>query len=123
MWDRLTSEEAILLIARHLSSHDSDQEISKRILPAQIQLRLPDDRPHPDDPLPGSEGRDKGSWTLVDENPATMLIRNAIGDGDAEVRRMVLSLGSPIGRAMKDDMTVTWVISSNTAIDSMVVTG
>ncbi|KAI9637243.1 phosphatase 2C-like domain-containing protein [Dioszegia hungarica] len=44
---------------------------------------------------------------LTDDNPATGLIRAAIGGGDPRTRQILLSLGAPMGRAMRDDMTVT----------------
>jgi pyruvate dehydrogenase phosphatase len=104
----LTSEEAVLLVAAHLEKYTGS--IPKADLPKKFSLLPPakaEDRPYPAQPLPGTAGRDKGNWMFEDTNASTLLIRNAIGDGDAELRSMVLSLNGAEARDLRDDMTAT----------------
>lgn len=63
----------------------------------------------------GVEGKDhrrkrnSGSWAFRDENVGTHLIRNALGGGDEESLRQLVSIPAPYSRRHRDDITVTVV--------------
>ncbi|GFZ44558.1 hypothetical protein JCM24511_02282 [Saitozyma sp. JCM 24511] len=107
VFDRVTSEEATLLMAAYLE-HKNHPPIAKTDLPSKLALtEPPTERPWPSEPLPGTVGRDIGKWVFAnDENAATHMIRNSLpGHGDAEVHRIALSLRENTARQFRDDMT------------------
>lgn len=61
------------------------------------------------------QGKDKrrqrasGSWAFVDDNIGVHLIRNALGGGDENELRRLMSIPSPWSRSHRDDITVTVV--------------
>ena len=59
----------------------------------------------------GGVGHSKASkqFTCIDDNPATHLIRNALGGGDVDKLTGLLSLQYPISRSHRDDISVTVV--------------
>ncbi|OCF41513.1 hypothetical protein I317_04716 [Kwoniella heveanensis CBS 569] len=125
LWDKLTSEEAVLLLAAH-SAHAHHTPISKSLLPTQFpQTPLTpspsalafadgekhegeDTRPYPAEPLPGTvPSNSKGVWLFEDDNAATHLMRNGLdGDGDKRVHGMTLSLPGGVARKVRDDTSV-----------------
>lgn len=109
VFDRVTSEEATLLMATYLEHEDHPPiTIAKTDLPSRISLSdPPTERPWPAEPLPGTSGRDIGQWVFAnDENAATHMIRNSLpGHGNPEVHRMALSLRDSTARQFRDDMT------------------
>jgi pyruvate dehydrogenase phosphatase len=58
---------------------------------------------------PQRQQRKGASWTFVDDNPSTHLIRNALGGGDELSLRQLLSIPAPYSRRFRDDITVTVV--------------
>lgn len=112
MWDRITSEEATLLLASYLA-HPTHPEIHKSQLPQHFPLKPypPNfERPYPAQDLPGSgsEERSTGTWAFEgDANAATHLIRNSLGGGNKQLRAEYLSLKAPVTRWLRDDVTVT----------------
>ena len=111
VWDCLTSEEATLLVASHIS-HRTHSDISKTDLPKLFRLLpQPKDRLYPAEDLPGSGSRSSGSWVFEDDdNAATHLIRNSIAGADRVRRGELLSLTGKITRRVRDDVTVTCVL-------------
>ena len=126
MWDRLTSEEAVILVAEHLnrtqgscsgSDHSVQTKEAAHIPKAELPLKeafkslMESDnasapRPYPASDLPGSAARSNGNWTFKDDNAATHLVRNSIGDGDEKVRRQLMSAVGDAGvRDARDDVT------------------
>lgn len=117
----MTSEEAVILVAELLDNQiqgsvDAQGQgpgglIPKWILPFQskfedLMASADKDRPYPADAMPGSEGRCKGSWVFKDQNAATHLVRNSIGDGDEKLRRQMMSAVGDAGvREARDDVT------------------
>lgn len=64
-------------------------------------------RPWPAKDLPGStEETSEGVWRFEDKNAAAHLIRNAVGRGDREQWRQILSLKGSAQREMQDDQAV-----------------
>ena len=112
VWDRISSEEATLLVASYLA-HRTHPDIPK----AQLAKLFPlapstEPRPYPAEDLPGSPSRWVQNWTYEgDTNAATHLIRNAIAGADKKYRSEMLSLHGKVSRYKRDDMTVTWVFS------------
>ena len=96
--DGLSSEEVALLIAAKRSQAGLDQVVSKSELAQQITLETLEPRPYPAQPLPGTtEANSKGTWTLTDDNLATMVLRNAMGKGDEELGRRLMSMNKEGG--------------------------
>lgn len=108
VWDRITSEEAALLVASYLA-HPTHPDVPKQYLPSQIAFHPPpSERPYPVEPLPGTKGRDEGSWCFEgDKNAATHLIRNSLGGGDRKERGELLSMDGKMTRWLRDDITVS----------------
>lgn len=83
-------------------------DIPKNVLPRLYPFTAPTEpRRFPAEALPGTEGRDAGSWVFEDSNAATHLIRNTLGGRpwDGETRQRVLSMRDAGVRVMRDDMT------------------
>ena len=96
--DGLSSEEVALLIAAKRSQAGLDQVVSKSELAQQITLETLEPRPYPAQALPGTtEANSKGTWTLTDDNLATMVLRNAMGKGDEELGRRLMSMNKEGG--------------------------
>jgi len=110
LWDRITSEEATLLVASYLS-HPKHEDIPKTSLPATYPLIPPiEPRPYPAEELPGSPDRADGAWVFEgDSNAATHLIRNSLAGADRQWRRELLSMRGKPTRQKRDDITVTVV--------------
>ncbi|RSH89527.1 hypothetical protein EHS25_002077 [Saitozyma podzolica] len=112
LWDRITSEEATLLVASYLS-HPNHPDIPKVAIPNIFPLQPPlpeSQRPYPVQDLPGTGDRAAGSWVYEgDENAATHLIRNSLAGGDRKLRGELLSMHGGVTRWMRDDITVTVV--------------
>ncbi|WVF66667.1 hypothetical protein IAT40_001408 [Kwoniella sp. CBS 6097] len=105
LWDRITSEEATLLLASYLS-HPKHADIPKTTLPTLFPLSEPtSERPYPVQDLPQPKGE---SWAYEgDSNAATHLIRNSLAGADRKSRAELLSLSGKVSRWMRDDVTVT----------------
>ncbi|OCF43111.1 hypothetical protein I317_03080 [Kwoniella heveanensis CBS 569] len=105
LWDRLTSEEATLLLASYLA-HPKHADIAKTTLPTLYPLAEPtSERPYPAQDLPQPKGE---SWAFEgDNNAATHLIRNSLAGADRKSRAELLSLSGKVSRWMRDDVTVT----------------
>ena len=113
VWDWTSSEEAALLLAAHQNKAVSP-DIPKVTLPLIHEFTpSSEERKFPAQDLPGSPGRDIGSWVFEDDNSATHLVRNALGGmgWDKDVRRKVLSMREGGTRVVRDDTTVMCVIS------------
>ncbi|CAK9779770.1 unnamed protein product [Cutaneotrichosporon oleaginosum] len=107
LWDRITSEEATLLMAAYLNNKKRN-DVNKAKLAQEIPVATTEPRPFPVQDLPGSGKRDQGQWVFEgDSNAATHLIRNALGGGDRKLRGELLSLNGKVARYFRDDMTVT----------------
>lgn len=105
----MTSEEATLLVASHLS-HPTHSSITKKALQQSITLgpyAEGQERLHPVQDLPGTADRTEGAWVFEgDANAATHLIRNSLsGEGEVK-RRELLSLKGPMAKCARDDITV-----------------
>lgn len=107
VWDRITSEEATLLMAAYLKEKKRG-DVNKAVLAKEVDLKTTEPRPYPEQDLPGSGARDAGQWVFEgDVNAATHLIRNALGGGDRKLRGELMSLNGKVARYFRDDMTVT----------------
>lgn len=107
MWDRITSEEATLLVASYIN-HQSRPDVAKAALASEYPL-VPSsgERPYPAEDLPGSPSRSTGTWVFEnDKNAATHLIRNSLAGGDRKLRGELLSLHGETTRWLRDDITV-----------------
>ncbi|KAH9948406.1 protein serine/threonine phosphatase 2C [Amylocystis lapponica] len=104
LWDQLTSEEVVALVAGHLAGLKG--AVAKTSLPGLVRTSSG---------APTVEGKDKrrkgsdGAWAFVDENVGAHLIRNAFGGADERRLRELLSIPAPHARRYRDDITVTVV--------------
>ncbi|KAL1406953.1 hypothetical protein Q8F55_006365 [Vanrija albida] len=109
LWDRITSEEATVLMAAYLANAKRP-DVGKVTLAEEIKVKTTEPRPYPVEDLPGQGKRTDGQWAFEgDANAATHLIRNALGGGDRKLRGELLSLHGKVSRYMRDDMTVSVV--------------
>ncbi|ORY23538.1 phosphatase 2C-like domain-containing protein [Naematelia encephala] len=108
LWDRITSEEATLLLASYLS-HPTHPDIPKTTLPTLFPLHPPAaSRLYPAEDMPGSSTRSSGGWVYSgDENAATHLIRNSLAGSDRQKMTELLSVNGKVARWLRDDITVT----------------
>ena len=103
LWDQLTSEEVVALVGGYISGLKG--VVAKSDLPSLV----------PTSSGVTVEGKDKrrknesGSWAFVDSNISTHLIRNALGGGDEQRLRQMLSIPVPLARSYRDDITCTVV--------------
>ncbi|WVR03177.1 hypothetical protein IAU60_000168 [Kwoniella sp. DSM 27419] len=107
LWDRLTSEEATLLVASYLA-HPKHNDIAKTVLPKMLPLaETKGERPYPAQDLPQPTD---SSWSFEgDSNAATHLIRNSLAGANRKNRAELLSMTGEVTRWMRDDITVTVV--------------
>ncbi|KAI0375866.1 protein serine/threonine phosphatase 2C [Pilatotrama ljubarskyi] len=105
LWDELSNEEVVALVGGYLSGLRGT--IPKAQLPQLVQTSVGS---------AGVEGKDKdhrrpqqGAWAFEDDNIGTHLIRNALGGGDVEHLRKLVSIPAPLSRRFRDDITVTVV--------------
>ena len=135
VWDRMTSEEAVLLTAAYMKHKQCDLSLGTMVVsehknsgdgdgPNVLQDRLipktdlPNiqglqqtnrfhsrDTTYPDEDLPGTADRIKGNWVFDDSNAATHIIRNSVGDGDEMIRRQMMSAVGMGARNARDDIT------------------
>ncbi|WVW84270.1 hypothetical protein I302_106300 [Kwoniella bestiolae CBS 10118] len=106
IWDRLTSEEAVLLTAAY-RDEPSQGDVAKTDLAKKYPMMSPSEpRPFPAQDLPGMSTRTEGTWSFDgDADAGTHLIRNVLGGADREWRRQVLSMRELAARQMRDDLT------------------
>lgn len=112
VWDRITSEEATLLVASYLA-HPTHTDVHKSALP-NLFPHIPSPpaitKLYPAEPSPTDPSRREGTWVFEgDRNAATHLIRNALAGGDRKVRRELLSVTGKESRWLRDDITATCV--------------
>ncbi|KAL7420258.1 hypothetical protein Q5752_005227 [Cryptotrichosporon argae] len=110
LWDRITSEEATLLVASYLKHRTADP-ISRTNLAAVVPLSTagPDAHPYPTEPAPDSAERvAHPPWAFEgDANAATHLIRNSLAGAAADKRAELLSVHGKVARWLRDDVTTT----------------
>ena len=89
----MSSDDAVRLTAAHL---DRAQQPDIPRTDSHQRMPLVDDRATTDQ---------SGTWVFQDDNAATHLIRNSVGN-TTEERREIMSLQPPHCRSMRDDETV-----------------
>jgi pyruvate dehydrogenase phosphatase len=108
VWDLLSSEEAVGLVATHLA-HPLHEPISRETVKSGLIPEMEESKQMHPGPRPKGEER-PGFWLYEDRNAATHLIRNAFNSSSAvETVRDMLSLKPPIARSFKDDVTCSCV--------------
>jgi pyruvate dehydrogenase phosphatase len=106
LWDRLSSEDVVALVAGHLSG------VRGPVGAADLRARVP--------VATGAatvEGKNKdrsgtagARWSFEDENLSAHLIRNAFGGADEPSLCRLMSIPAPHARSFRDDVTVTVVL-------------
>ncbi|KAI0074680.1 protein serine/threonine phosphatase 2C [Panus rudis PR-1116 ss-1] len=100
LWECLTSEEAVGLVAWW---RDRAQE---KHMPSLETLLFKHDAEHyHDDTVRYRQWNADKAFEKVDGNAATHLVRNALGGADGDLRSALLSLRSPRARVYRDDIT------------------
>ncbi|KAJ9103108.1 hypothetical protein QFC21_002530 [Naganishia friedmannii] len=110
LWDNITSEEAVGLVATHLA-HPKHSPISRSAVQSSLLPELRESRDKYPGPRPKEEALG-GEWVYQDENAATHLIRNSLGTGKRTVYEM-LSMKAPIARWLRDDVTCSVIFFGN----------
>jgi pyruvate dehydrogenase phosphatase len=104
VWDLLSSEEAVGLVASHLA-HPLREPIPRREVQSGLLEQNRSSRGLCPGPRPKGEELD-GVWVYEDENAATHLIRNAFGASQhVGTAYEMLSINTLTGRWFKDDVT------------------
>ena len=106
LWDCLTNEQAVKLVGRWLEKHDPSKPVPPRDLAAkptalpepQTSLR---ENPNPNMAYAENLPANEKNFVVADDNAATHLARNALGAGDEERLRGMLTLGSPYSRNLR----------------------
>lgn len=103
LWDAISSEEAVALVASFLSNPPARtfprNQITSKLLPQSAESAAR---------YPRSENLKRGEWTYRDSNAATHLIRNALSTGEKSAYEL-LSMKAPMARWMRDDVTCSVV--------------
>lgn len=103
LWDELSSEEVVALVGGYFSG------LKGTISKSSLQELVPTAAGSPT--VQGKEHTrrkaQRGSWAFVDDNVSAHLIRNALGGGDEDKLRKILSIPAPYSRPWRDDITVT----------------
>ena len=114
LWDRLTNEQAVHLVATWLQKHSPSVEGQILFeLPAgfgdaeQERANIQRDartrgKPEPQKayPVPGARA-DAKQFTLKDNNAATHLVRNALGGSNEDMLRGLLTVPPPYSRNLR----------------------
>ncbi|KAJ3190229.1 hypothetical protein HDU85_000522 [Gaertneriomyces sp. JEL0708] len=104
IWDRLTNEQCADLVGGYMQRH-----------------QMVPDEPTVGQSLKEIAGTNMGSrWSWEDDNAATHLIRNALGQGVPERISSLLSLQAPVSRRYRDDMTANIVFFGESTPNSSV---
>jgi pyruvate dehydrogenase phosphatase len=102
VWDSITSEEAVGLVATHLA-HAKHAPISRAVVLSSLLPELPESRSKYPGPRPKDEAL-SGEWVYRDDNAATHLIRNSLSTGNKTAYEL-LSMKAPVARWLRDDVT------------------
>lgn len=102
VWDSITSEEAVGLVATHIS-HPKHKPISRSIVQNSLLPETPESRSKYPGPRPKEEALG-GEWVYQDANAATHLIRNSLSTGKKTAYEL-LSMKAPVARWLRDDVT------------------
>lgn len=111
LWDQLSNDEVVSLIAGHLSGLKGTIPKSNlpKLVPTSIGSSAGIDGKSASTIQQKKEAAQQGSWAFKDENLSAHLIRNAFGGGDEAGLRRLLSIPAPYSRRYRDDVTVTVV--------------
>jgi len=105
LWDELSSEQVVALVGGYFAGLKGT--VSKSSLSARVPTTSGSPTVQGKEKV--KEGAQKGSWAFVDNNVSAHLIRNALGGGDEDGLRKILSIPAPHSRRWRDDITVTVV--------------
>jgi len=105
LWDELSSEQVVALVGGYFAGLKGT--ISKPSLSALVPTTSGSPTVQGKEKTKGDA--QKGSWAFVDDNVSAHLIRNALGGGDEDGLRKMLSIPAPHSRRRRDDITVTVV--------------
>jgi len=104
LWDTISSKDACALVAGYLSGLKGTIPKDKLIEKLNLSVKA--------EGVDGKKKREKtgdqtGSWVFKDNNIATHLLRNAVGGGNDEILRQLVSIPPPLARNYRDDTTIT----------------
>jgi len=106
LWDTISSQDACALVAGYLVGLRGT--IPKKEL--HDRLKLSTSTEGIDGKRPREKGgNEAGTWEFKDDNVATHLLRNALGGGNDEQLRQLMSISAPLARSYRDDTTITVV--------------
>lgn len=104
LWDQLSSNDAVALVAAHISGQRGS--IPRPKLLKQLPL-VEDHATKTSSPLPHTaKAAENVKWAFRDESLGMHLIRNACGGDDEVTIRQTLSIPAPYSRRFRDDITV-----------------
>jgi pyruvate dehydrogenase phosphatase len=108
LWDRLSSADAVALVAAHLSGARGAVPAAElsTLVPLAVGAAGVDGKA-----ARARAGEDAGArWAFEDGAPAAHLIRNALGGADVQGLRELASIPAPLARSYRDDVTVTVLV-------------
>lgn len=104
VWDSISSDEALGLVATHLE-HPKHSPIPREAVQDELIIQNRASRERHPGSRPKDEGL-KGDWVYEDDNAATHLVRNAFGTSRAvDTAYELLSIPNPESRRWRDDVT------------------
>ena len=104
LWDRLTNEQAVRLVGKWLQKHDPSTEAPVDPSPLPVARDYDQERedvkreartrghPEPQKAYTTVTGADPRHFVVKDSNAATHLVRNALGGGDEDLLRGLLTV-------------------------------
>ena len=109
LYDCLSSEEVVGLVAHHLDGTKSTQSRSELLskLTSSKAAATAESSPHKPRTSSDSDGENGFKYVFEDTNICTHLVRNALGGAAREQVSALLSIPPPQSRRYRDDITIT----------------
>ena len=113
LWDKLTNEQAVSLVGKWLQSHDPssgvpvppispldirDFDQERDHIKKEAKIR---GQPQPQKTYTQTTRADPQNFVVKDTNAAAHLVRNALGGGDEDLLRGLLTVAPPYSRNLR----------------------
>lgn len=106
LWDHLTSEQAVDLVGRWLTTHDVTKEnpapdLAQAANATPVHEILNRQNPNPNMAYTDIQTADEKQFVVKDDNAATHLTRNALGGGNEDMLCGLLTVSPPYSRNVR----------------------